>query len=93
MVDVSKDTQLPVYVAVEPISTGTIVTLVSFIGGLVSTIILIVKIIVCYSLFVLIVFWVGANVFKLFGGFSGLVWLTRQLVGAKECLPVLPNDA
>jgi len=80
----------PVSVAVEPLSTGAILTVVGMIGSVASAIILILKVIFCYGLFVLIIFYIFANVFHLFGGFSVWIWLGQRLLGTKECIPVIP---
>ncbi len=81
---------LPVTVAVEPLSTGAILTLVGMIGSVASFIILILKVIFCYGLFVLIIFYIFANVFHLFGGFSVWIWLGERLLGTSECIPIIP---
>jgi hypothetical protein len=80
----------PVNVAIEPLSTGAILSVLGMIGTFFSTFILIAKVILCYGTFLVIVFYFGENVIRIRGGFNLLAWLSAELLHNRECIPIIP---
>lgn len=67
------------------------IALVSMIGSIISFLIILVKFIICYTIFFVIVFLIGLNFFNLVGGFTLFDWLARVLDATADCLPVAPT--
>lgn len=81
-----------VFGAAAPLAVvGAIFSLISTILGLISTLITIIKFIIAYSIFFLIVVIIGLNLFNLVGGFDFFLWLSRKLLNAQDCVPLVPD--
>lgn len=73
--------------AVEPVSLGTISSVVGFVSSLLSLIMDAVKYFIAYAIFVFIVVVIFFNVVAILNSFDFLAWLADRLARAEGCMP------
>lgn len=81
-----------VHKAVEPISLGTISSVVGFISSLLSLIMDAIKYFIAYAIFVFIFVVIFFNIVAVLNSFDFLEWLGDRLARSQGCLPNVVDD-
>ncbi len=78
--------------AVEPISLGTISSVIGLISSILSVVMDAIKYFISYAIFIFIVVVLFFNIVELLNNFKFLDWLADRLARAQGCRPDVGDD-